>query len=229
MAAVVSGTKTNTLEVVARELAGSSHCGRIRRSGLVPGNVYGLDRPPFKVSVSPKKIDELLRRGRGVNTVFQLSLVGENRTREAMIKELQRDPVSGNPIHVDFIRIDPMKKIHVRVPVHLNGTPVGVRLEGGTVEFVTREVEVECLPAAIPESLNVDISGLHLNQHVSVSDLELEVGVLIAGDPGTILAVVHAPMVEEQPAAEGADAAAAAPAAGTPTSSGDDAEGDKKA
>lgn len=226
MAAVVSGAKANVLEVSSRELSGTSHCGRIRRSGLVPGNVYGLDRPPFKVSVSPKKIDEVLRRGRGVNTVFQLSLIGENRTREAMIKELQRDPVSGNPIHVDFIRIDPTKKIHVRVPVHLNGTPVGVRLEGGTVEFVTREVEVECLPAAIPESLNVDISGLHLNQHVSLADLELEEGVLIAGDPGLILAVVHAPMAEPEPTADEAGAVVAA-GAEEATAGKSDAEGDK--
>ena len=197
MAAVASDKKDNILEVAPRENSGSGHCRRLRRAGEVPGNVYGLDRPPFKVAVSPKKIDAILRRGRGVNTVFKLSLVGEDKTREAMIKELQRDPVTGNPVHIDFIRIDSTRTIHLRIPVHLEGTPVGVTLEGGTVEFINREVEVECLPGAIPKYLNVDISGLHINQHVSVSDLDLEEGVLIAGDSEQILASVHA-LVEEE-------------------------------
>ncbi len=112
-----TATKNIVLEVESRSETGSNAARRMRAKGKIPGNVYGLDRAPFKVAFSPRRIDEVLRLGSGVNTVFQLTLVGEERTREAMIKELQRDPVSGYPIHVDFIRIDPTKKVQIGVPV----------------------------------------------------------------------------------------------------------------
>jgi len=190
------------LEVESRTETGGSACGRMRRAGRVPGNVYGLDRPAFKVSVSPRRLDEVLRLGSGVNTVFQLSLLGENKTREAMIKELQRDPVTEYPIHVDFIRVDPTKTIQVSVPIHLVGTPDGVKNEGGIVDFVNRVIHVECLPTQIPESLDVDVSALHINQHVSVSDLEIPGDLNVLDDPEQILAVVVAPRVEEEVVAE---------------------------
>lgn len=185
------------LEVESRTATGGSECRRMRRGGKIPGNVYGLDRPPFKVTVNPKKIDEMLRLGSGVNTVFQLSLTGENKTREAMIKELQRDPVSGSPVHVDFIRVDPLKKVQVRVPVRLVGTPEGVRNEGAIIDFVNRVVEVECLPNRIPDHLDVDVTELHVNQNVSVGDLEVAEGVEVLDDREQIVAVVVAPRVEE--------------------------------
>jgi large subunit ribosomal protein L25 len=217
-------SKAVVLEVQPREATGTNVCRRMRRQGLVPGNVYGLDRPPFKVAVNPRRIDDVLRLGSGVNTVFQLTLVGEQRTREAMIKELQRDPVSDRPLHVDFIRVDPTKKVTVSVPVRLIGVPEGVKNEGGIVDFVQREVKLECLPTDIPEHLDVDVSALHMNQYVSVSDLRVDEGVKLVEDPTQILAVVTAPRAEEAPteeaavAAEGAEAAApeggeAAPAA----------------
>lgn len=185
------------LEVESRAVTGGSACRRIRRAGKIPGNVYGLDRPPFKVMVNPKRIDEMLRLGSGVNTVFQLSLSGENKTREAMIKELQRDPVTGSPVHVDFIRVDPLKKIQVRVPVRLVGTPEGVRNEGAIIDFVNRVVEVECMPNRIPDHLDVDVTELHVNQNVSVGDLEVAEGVEVLDDREQIVAVVVAPRVEE--------------------------------
>jgi large subunit ribosomal protein L25 len=185
------------LEVESRTATGGSACRRMRRAGKIPGNVYGLDRPPFKVTVNPKRIDEMLRLGSGVNTVFQLSLVGENKTREAMIKELQRDPVSGSPVHVDFIRVDPLKKIQVSVPVRLVGTPEGVRNEGAIIDFVNRTVEVECLPNRIPDHLDVDVTELHVNQNASVGDLEVTEGVEVLDDAEQILLVVVAPRVEE--------------------------------
>jgi large subunit ribosomal protein L25 len=185
------------LEVESRTATGGTACRRLRLAGKIPGNVYGLDRPPFKVSVNPKRIDELLRLGSGVNTVFQLSLAGENETREAMIKELQRDPVTGSPVHVDFIRVDPMKKIQVKVPVRLVGTPEGVKNEGGIVDFVNRVVEVECLPTHIPDHLDVDVSELHINQNVTVAELIVAEGVEVLEDGEQIVAVVVAPRVEE--------------------------------
>jgi len=197
-----AATENVILEVESRTVTGGSECRRMRRAGRIPGNVYGLDRPPFKVTVNPKRIDEMLRLGSGVNTVFQLSLTGENKTREAMIKELQRDPVTGSPVHVDFIRVDPMKKVQVKVPVRLVGTPEGVKNEGAIIDFVNRVVEVECLPNRIPDHLDVDVSELHINQNVSVGDLVVAEGVEILDEREQIVAVVVAPRVEEAAAVE---------------------------
>jgi large subunit ribosomal protein L25 len=210
------------LEVERRTDTGKNACRRLRARGRIPGNVYGLDRPPFMVAVSPKRIEEVLRLESGVNTIFNLALVGEDRTREAMIKELTRDPLTEAPLHVDFVRVDPKRAIHVRIPIRLIGIATGVKNEGGIVDFVHREVQVECLPALIPEHLDVDVSELHLNQHVSIKDLASTEGVRILDDPEQIVAVVTAPRLEEVPvAAEAAPAVEgeaakeeAAPAAG---------------
>lgn len=217
-------SKSIVLEVESRETTGSTAGRRMRRNGQVPGNVYGLDRPPFKVSVNPRRIDEVLRLGSGVNTMFQLALAGENKTRDAMIKELQRDPVTDLPVHVDFIRIDSTKAVQVSVPVHLVGTPDGVKNEGGVVDFINRVVQVECLPTHIPEYYDVDVSALHINQHVSVSDLAIGEGVKLLDDPDQILAVVVAPRVEEVVAADEEAAAAASEAAAAAGTEGAEGE-----
>jgi len=226
--------KNIVLEVESRETTGSTAGRRMRRKGQVPGNVYGLDRPPFKVSVNPRRIDEVLRLGSGVNTMFQLALAGENKTRDAMIKELQRDPVTDLPVHVDFIRVDPTKTVQVSVPVRLVGLPEGVKNEGGVVDFVNRVVEVECLPTHIPEHYDVDVSALHINQHVSVSDLSIGEGVKLLDDPEQILAVVVAPRVEEvavtEEEAEAIEGEAAEGAEGTEAPAGEaSADAEKKA
>jgi large subunit ribosomal protein L25 len=189
---------------------GKNAARRLRARGLVPGNVYGLDRPAFMVAVSRRRLGEILRRGTGVNTIFTLTLKGEERSREAMIKELQRDPVSDLPVHVDFVRVDPTRVVVVRVPVRLEGLPTGVKNEGGVLDFVHRDVEVECLPANIPEAVVVDVSELHINQHVSVKDLAAVEGVRVLADPDMILAVVSAPRLEEEAAPAAAEAEPAA-------------------
>lgn len=200
------------LEVEAREEHGKNACRRIRASGRVPGNVYGLDRPPFKVAVDPRRIEELLRRGSGVNTIFSLRLAGQDDKREAMIRELQRDPLTERPLHVDFVRIDASRAVQVDVPIRLVGLATGVKNEGGILDFVHREIEVECLPGLIPEHLDVDVSSLHINQHVAFKDLSPPPGVKVLGDPEQIIAVVAAPRAEEEPvaveAAEEGEAAA---------------------
>ena len=152
------------------------------------------------VAVRPREIDHLLKQAMGRNTVFTLRLGGEGgTTREAMIRELQRDPVSELMLHIDFVRVDPTKMVHVRVPVRLIGTPEGVKNEGGIVDFVHRDVEVECLPTAIPGHLDVDISALHINQNVSVKDLGAEENVQVLDPPESIIAVVVAPKAEAEP------------------------------
>jgi large subunit ribosomal protein L25 len=191
-------SETLVVEVESREQTGKNANRRLRRQHRIPAVVYGLDQPAFLVSVNPRKLSEILHLESGRNTIFSLSLVGEDQTRAAMIKDLQRDPVSDDPIHVDFIRLDLSKKIIVRIPVRLVEVAVGVKNDGGVMDFIQRDVEVECLPGDIPEHLDVDVSGLHINQHVSVSDLVVVAGVEVLNDADSVVAVVVPPKAEEE-------------------------------
>lgn len=192
----------NILEVERRELTGKGASGRLRRSGGVPASVYGMDRPPFSVTVSSRRIDEVLHLSSGRNTVLTLTMSGTDQKREVMIRALQRDPITSRVTHVDFVRVDPTVAVTVNIPIQLIGESTGVKNEGGILDFVHRVVAVNCLPSAIPEHLDIDISGLHLNQHVSVSDIVTGKGVEILDDMAMIIAVVSATKIEEEPESE---------------------------
>lgn len=199
------------VHVEERKAGGSNAAGRIRREGKVPGIVYGLGLDPFPVAVESRRVEEILHLETGRNTIFTLQLAGQDRSRAVMIRALQRDPVTDRMIHVDFVRVDLERKIRVQVPVRAVGVAEGVKNEGGLLEYVHRTVEVECLPGAIPEALEVDVTALHLNQNVSVADLKLADGVEVLDDPETILVVVTAPREEEAAPAEAAAATTAEP------------------
>ena len=199
------------VSVDPRELRGKNASRRLRATGKVPGNVYGMSLDSYAVAVEARRIEEILRLGSGRNTIFTLSLGEGQQSRAVMLRELQRDPVSEQLVHVDFLRVDPTKVVHVRIPVRLVGTPEGVKNEGGVIDFVHRQVEVACMPSSIPERLDIDIEHLHINQNISVKELQTEEGVEILDDPDTILAVVASPRVEveETPEVEeGAEEAA---------------------
>lgn len=203
-------SKEIVVEVSERTDLGKGASGRMRRSGMVPGIVYGLNVPPFPVLAESRRIEQVLGLETGKNTIFNLALSGKSESRAVMIRDLQRDPVSDRLVHVDFIRVDLSKTVRVKVPVRLVGVPEGVKTEGGILEFVMRQVEVECLPTRIPEHLDVDVSGLHMNQHLSVSDLPRNEGVDILEDTDAILCVVSPPRMEEAPVAAAEEAPAAA-------------------
>jgi large subunit ribosomal protein L25 len=193
---MASSNEQLVVPVDPRDYRGKNACRRLRATGRVPGNVYGMSLDSYAVAVDARRIEEILRLGSGRNTIFTLSLGEGEKSRAVMLRELQRDPVSERLVHVDFLRVDPKKTVHVRIPVRLVGMPEGVKNEGGVIDFVHRQVEVACMPSSIPENLDVDVSHLHNNQNVAVKDLETQVGVEILDDPETILAVVAAPRVE---------------------------------
>jgi len=200
------------VEVEARTDTGKNACRRIRAAGRVPANVYGLGLAPYAVSVDTRRVEDVLKLGSGRNTIFRLALAGGKETRDVMLREIQRDPVTDRMIHVDFARVDLDKPVTVSVPVHLEGTAEGVKNEGGIMDFVQRSVQVSCLPLAIPESLSIDVTEIHLNQHVAVKDLQVDEGITILDDPASIIAVVVASRAEvaeagtvEEAAVEGAE------------------------
>jgi large subunit ribosomal protein L25 len=209
-----------TLEAVRRTGKGKNEARRLRASGKVPAVVYGAQKAgdavaPVAVGVDPKQMLRILRSGSGVNTLITLNVTGES-TQKVLVREFQLDPVTQNLLHADFYRVNLERKIAVKVPLVLHGEPRGVKQQGGILEFLHKEVEVECLPTAIPEHLDIDVSELELGQAIYVKDLATTAAWAPLSDADLML--VHVVNVKEvvEPAAEPAAAAtAAAPAAGT--------------
>jgi large subunit ribosomal protein L25 len=203
--------KDIVVEAQERSDLGKNASRRLRRDGGVPGVVYGLDRPPFPVGIGARRIEEVLKLETGRNTIFTMALKGQDRSRAVMIKALQRDPVTERLVHVDFVRVDLAKAVRVSVPLRLLGIAEGVKTEGGILEFVLRQVEVQCLPTDIPEHIDLDVSALHLNQHLSVKDLPVRERVAILDDPESIVCVVAVPKEEAAPVVEEVAEVAAEP------------------
>jgi large subunit ribosomal protein L25 len=185
---------------------------RLRSRGMIPGVLYAAGKEAVSVAVSPQEIFAILKSDSGENTLFDLDLGGSK--RKVILKEYQREPLRGKLLHADFYEVALDKVITVKVHIELEGTPVGVKLQGGIVDFVTRDLEVECLPADIPAKITVDISHLELGKHLRVSDLKLGDKVQILAEPEVVIAHVVLPKAEEVVAeaapAEGAVAEGAA-------------------
>lgn len=178
-----------------REFFGKNASRRVRREGKVPANLYGIAAENVSLVLDKKDIFEILRSEAGENTIFKISY--DSKTQDVMIKEVQTNPANDELLHVDLILITMDKEIRVTVPFVLTGEAVGVKTEGGFVDFVTREVELECLPKAIPEHIEVDISALHLHQSIKVEEISLPEGAKWVSDPETVIAMIHAQAKEE--------------------------------
>jgi large subunit ribosomal protein L25 len=185
---------------------------KLRSRGLIPGVLYTSGKEAVAVQVSPGEIGTILKSASGENTLFDLDIGGKR--RKVILKEYQREPLRGKLLHADFYEVALDKKIEVKVHIELEGTPVGVKLQGGIVDFVTRELEIECLPADIPEKIAVDISHLELGKHLRVSDLKVPEKVKVLVEPEVVVVHVVLPRAEEVVAeaapVEGATAEAAA-------------------
>jgi large subunit ribosomal protein L25 len=205
------------LDAVKREGRGKNEANRLRASGQIPAVVYGSKKegkPPEGVAlaVDPKAVLRILHSESGANTLISLRVDGSE--ARVMVKEYQLDPVTHQLLHADFYQLAMDKAITVTVPIVLKGEARGVKLQGGIVDFVTRDIEVLCLPTDIPENIPVDISELMLNQSIRVKDVAQNEKWKSVTDGETMLVHVVMPKAEESATAAAADAtAAAAPAA----------------
>ena len=198
------------LEAIARETFGKNEARRTRREGKVPGVLYGGDgAKATPISVEPKALLKILHSESGANTLISLKLSGAADTK-VLVKEYQLDPVTHKVLHADFYRVAMDKLIQVTIPVVVKGEPKGVKQQGGILEFIRREIEVECLPADIPENVEVDVSELMLHQGIRVRDLTVDPKWTPKSDPDMMIVHVIMPKAEEV-AAPAAEAAAAAP------------------
>lgn len=192
-----------TLEAVKRSTRGKNEARRLRAGGQIPAVIYGAqkqgDAPaPVPVSVDPKPLLRILHSDSGLNTLITLKVGGESDAR-VLVKEFLLDPVTHHLLHADFYRVNMDRKITVTVPVVLKGEPKGVKLQGGVVDFVHREVELECLPADIPDSIEIDISELNLNDAVHLRDMLTNVSWTPMTDPDQMLVHVITPKAVEEP------------------------------
>ena len=201
-----------TLDAVKREGRGKNEANRLRASGRIPAVVYGQRREGqapegVAVGVDPKVLLRILHSESGANTLINLKLDGgESRV---MVKEYQLDPVTHQLLHADFYQLAMDKAITVTVPVVLKGEARGVKTQGGLLDFVTREIQVQCLPTDIPEHIDVDVTELMLNQSVRLRDLPTSEKWKPLTDAETMLVHVVMPKAEESAAAAAAEPAPA--------------------
>jgi large subunit ribosomal protein L25 len=202
--------KTIELNVERRTESGKGAARRTRAGGKIPAVVYGAGKPTVSVQLERRALTDAFRAGAGENAIFILKLAGSEQSRHAMIRELFRDPVSREPLHIDFVRVLMDAKVRVKVAIEVTGIAQGVKTEGGILDYVTREVEIECLPGNIPENLPLDVSALNIGDALRISDLPTVEGVEIVDDGEKVLVHVTHATKEPEPVAA-AEAAAAEP------------------
>ena len=167
--ATATATESNLLEAQARTPGNKNEARRVRKAGRIPAVLYGAGKDATAVAVDPRQVSRILHSKTGYNTIFDLTLDGE-RTK-AMIVDWQYEPLKGSLLHIDLKRIAMDQRLTVEVPIVLKGEAAGVKQEGGILEQILREVEVECLPSDIPDSVEVDVSDLTFGKVIRVSDL----------------------------------------------------------
>src|SRR6204780_4134861 len=167
---MATALEQNTLEAQPREAGTKNHARRVRRGGKIPAVVYGAGKESLAISVDPRHVARILNSETGHNTIFDLALSGGEPTK-AMIVDWQYEPIKGNLLHIDLKRIALDRVLKVSVPVYLVGEAAGVKQEGGIMEQMLREVEIECLPADIPTHIDADVSQLTFGKVLRVSAL----------------------------------------------------------
>jgi large subunit ribosomal protein L25 len=215
------------LDAVKRSTRGKNEARRLRAAGKIPATLYGAqkagDKPaPESVTIDPKLFMRIMHSKSGLNTLITLKLQGATDTR-VLVKNVQVDPVTHHPLHADLYRVNMDRKITVTVPILLKGDSRGVKQDGGVLDFVHREIEVETLPANIPDSIAVDVTDLGIGDSVHVRDLAANAAWTPLSDPDMMIVhVVIIKVVEEVVAAPaaGAEGAAAVPAAGAAPAAG---------
>jgi large subunit ribosomal protein L25 len=167
---MATATENNILEAQPRTPGNKNDARRVRMGGKVPAVLYGAGKDATAVALDPRQVSRILNSKTGYNTIFDLTLDGGERTK-AMIVDWQYEPIKGSLLHIDLKRIAMDQRLKVEVPIVLKGEAAGVKQEGGILEQLLREVEIECLPGDIPDSVEVDVSDLTFGKVIRVSDL----------------------------------------------------------
>lgn len=194
--------KDITIAAAPRSTRGKNEARRLRVQNQVPAVVYGAGAEPVAVSVSPKEVNKILFSNTGTNTIFNVAIEG-GETTPVMAVDWQHDPVKGNLLHLDLMRIDMGKRMTVEVPVHTTGEARGVKQQGGLYQVVSRTIAIECLPDDIPEEFKVDITPLLIGQAIRAGDIPLSGSMTLVTRPEAVLSHVIAVRGSSEDAAAG--------------------------
>src|SRR5579863_5545097 len=205
---MATATENSILEAQPRTAGDKNAARRVRRGGKVPGVVYGAGKPALSVSLDPRQISRILHSESGYNTICDLTLDGER--SKAMIVDWQYEPIKGALLHIDLKRIAMDQVLQVNVPIILKGEAAGVKQQGGILEQVAREVEIECLPGDIPASIEADVSELVFGKVLRISDLPHNDNLKFLSDPNQPVAHIITVKEEVAPTPEAVAAEAAA-------------------
>ncbi|MBI3252560.1 MAG: 50S ribosomal protein L25 [Candidatus Omnitrophica bacterium] len=192
------------LKATVRQDKGKQAVKKLRGQGTVPGTVYHRGEEPVSVALSEREISKIIRGAGAENLLIHLSVENAKKSRTVLIKEVQHHPVTRGILHVDFNEISLTEKITLEVEVRAVGEPAGVKQEGGVLDHPLRELKIQCLPTDIPKHIDVDVSGLKLNQSIHVKDLRLPETLKVLNDPEALLfqVQVHIEEKAEEAAAE---------------------------
>ena len=195
------------LKAQPRSEAGRNKVKYLRRKGLVPGVVYGAHTKPQSIQLSAHDLSVLIHKAHSENVLVDLKVDEKGAGRLALLQDVHHDPITRDILHVDFHELKADEKFTVSVPVHAIGEPVGVRVGGGVLEYVMRELRVRCLPKDLPERIGIDVANLEIGMSLHVGDVKPPPGVELLDDKVSPVLAVVAPTVEEEPTpAEGAEA-----------------------
>ncbi|MBI2026877.1 MAG: 50S ribosomal protein L25 [Deltaproteobacteria bacterium] len=205
-----------TLQSKERDNFSKSHTRFLRREGFIPAILYGKHvKNNIALAVAPKELSKILQK-KGENAI--ITMEGLKEERSALVKDIQRHPVTDKYLHADFLEINLAEKIEVQVPFEFEGTPQGVREKGGTLQVALREITVKCLPGDIPDHIKVDVSALDLHDSVHIEEIKVDPKIELVFDANLTIASVVPPVKEEE-------AVAAAPAAGEEVKATEEAKG----
>jgi len=193
-----------------RSSRGKNEARRVRVSGKIPAVIYGSFKDPRAVSVNPKDILRIIHSKTGHNSIFDVEVPGEEKT-PVIVADEQYHPVKGTLLHIDLKRIDLTRKLRVSIPVHTKGDPKGVKQQGGVLDLVTKQVEIECIPDDIPDEFIVDVSELMIGNAIRVKELAVKEGIRVLTSPDVVIAHVIGIREEVAPAPEVVAAAPAEP------------------
>lgn len=199
-----------SMEVDVRTSFGKGPNRRLRAAGKVPVVLYGDGKETVALSANPKELVHIIRSHGGVNTIFELKIGDSGKPENVMITDYQLEPVHHQLLHADLLRIAMDQELTLTVSIELIGTAAGVKTGGGTLDFVTRAIEVSCLPKDIPETITIDVTALEIGDYLRADELEMPEGVTRISDPAAVIAHILAPKAEveeETPEEEGAEGA----------------------
>ncbi len=207
--------KEITISADLRSERGKNEARRLRAAGRIPAVVYGAGHEATPVSLDPRDVDKIMFSSTGHNTIFNVSIAGQG-AEPVMVVDWQHDPIKDNLLHVDLEWIDLSKRLTVKVPVHTVGEPAGVKIQGGLLELVHREVELECLPGDIPEAITATVDHLMMGENLRAKELSLPEDVKLLSSPELVICHVIPIRGADATTTETAEEAEAEPAEDEP-------------